>query len=68
MDPNEYIFSFSFFHDFLVAEPSEEQIPIVVLRYLDAEFLGVRESNSGLPRVIGKYHRNKTVNHMTTGV
>ena len=56
-----------FSHDFLIADPSEEQIPIVVLRYLDAELLGVRESNSGLPRVIGKYHRNKKVNHMTTG-
>ena len=39
----------------------------MVLRYLDAELLGVGESNSGLPRVIGKYHRYQTVNHMTTG-
>ena len=47
--------------DFLVAGLSEKYKPIIVLRYLDAELLGVRESDARLPTVIGKYQKNKTV-------
>jgi len=45
--------------DFLVAGLSETQKPIIVLRYLDAELLGVRESEARLPTVIGKHQKNK---------
>jgi len=44
--------------DFYVAGLSENLKPIIVLRYLDAELLGVRESEARLPAVIGKHQKN----------
>ena len=45
--------------DFYVAGLSEDQKPIIILRFLDAELLGVRESDARLPAVIGKSNKRK---------
>ena len=45
--------------DFHVAGLPDDQKPIIILRFLDAELLGVRESGARLPAVISKSKKRK---------